>query len=142
MDWTEYRACKQVEPFPRGFRMIAGREERRSFDASRLEDRAVEFVCLQADGAQGLPAFHGFPDVPCPGGLQIRVRFPSCWDGRLDSDDHRGHMTYPTMIDNGPCPGSHPRRLPFMLYETTWDVDGLDTSWMPVGEREFVLSQG
>lgn len=36
-----------------------------------------------------------FPKKPCPAGLMVNVRFPTCWDGKnLDSPDHMSHVAY------------------------------------------------
>lgn len=38
---------------------------------------------------------------------------PTCWNGEIDSDDHKSHMAYTTNGQvNGPCPPTHTRRLP------------------------------
>jgi hypothetical protein len=50
----------------------------------------------------------------------------TCWDGvNLDSPNHREHVAYPesgTFESGGPCPASHPVRLPQILLETVWDT--------------------
>lgn len=36
-----------------------------------------------------------FPKQPCPAGIMVNVRFPTCWDGKnLDSPDHMSHVAY------------------------------------------------
>lgn len=59
-------------------------------------------------------------------GIMINHRFPTCWDGvNLDSPDHREHVAYPasgTFESGGPCPATHPVRLPQILLETVWDT--------------------
>lgn len=43
----------------------------------------------------------------------------------LDSPNHREHVAYPesgTFESVGPCPASHPVRLPQILLETVWDT--------------------
>ncbi|KAK1752294.1 hypothetical protein QBC47DRAFT_306703 [Echria macrotheca] len=143
MDWTDYCAGKKLQPFPRDFRMITGDRLRRRFVPSSLEQAGVQFICLQTHGRAGLEPFFGFPvGHTCPGGLQIRIRFPSCWDGRrVDSPDHKAHVAFPSDVDNGPCPKTHPVRIPALLYESTWHVEPFDG--LPFrGRQPFVLSQG
>jgi hypothetical protein len=42
-----------------------------------------------------------FPTIPCPEGIMVNVRFPTCWDGvNLDAPDHMGHVAYPGMYSN------------------------------------------
>lgn len=56
------------------------------------------------------------------------MRFPTCWDGRLDSEDHQSHVAYAEEGEfNAPCPESHPLRLPkiefffrIMPYDGGW----------------------
>lgn len=39
-----------------------------------------------------------FPKKPCPAGIMVNVRFPTCWDGKnLDSPDHMSHVAYRTL---------------------------------------------
>ena len=67
-----------------------------------------------------------FPTSAC-GELEMKLVFPTCSDGRLDSTNHRDHVAYDdradcvdesTGIDDferslcGDCPESHPVRLP------------------------------
>ena len=122
--------------------MIAGDQTRRSFDSRILEHQAIEFICLPANGQLGVPAFHGFPNRTCDGGLQLRVRFPSCWDGvGLDSPNHQSHMAYPSRIDTGSCSDSHPRHLPSLLYEVTWSITEFN-HLRKRGDQPFVFSHG
>jgi len=90
--------------------MVAGNPKLRNYTDS-LEQRAISFACIPGHGSGG-PAVPGFPDHKCGGNLQTRVDFPMCWDGiNLDSQDHRSHVAYPSGLDNGVCPSSHPKRL-------------------------------
>lgn len=140
-----------VKPFPPGFRMIAGTSLRRSFTVGDpaqpdppqsnwaalgqisqddLVQRAIGFNCLDYK-KNGEAAFfrHFMPDkayieANCPDGIRLEVAFPSCWDGKnLDSDDHRSHMAYPDLVQDGNCPDTHPVRLITMLYEKIIDTN-------------------
>jgi hypothetical protein len=47
--------------------------------------------------------------------LVVRIKFPDCSNGQLDSFDHRSHMAYAQVPDNGGkarCPSSHPTPVP------------------------------
>lgn len=148
IDHTELEANKTIQPFPPGLRILAGDPNLRTYNASILAQRAIEYVCLPANGREGTSSFGGFPDYKCAGGLQIRVRFPSCWDGvNTDSADHKSHLAYPSGMDNGYCDEGHPVRIMALLYEVTWAVDHFDGLRVPMGEGEmfdqpFVLSNG
>lgn len=153
MDWTDYCAGKELRAFPKGFRMIAGDSSRRTYNESNVADTAVEFICLLTNGETGLDPFIGFPNRTCDGGLQIRIRFPSCWDGvglgtfsssspsNSSSAYNGSHVTYPTRLDSGPCPSSHPVRIPALLYEMTWDITPFNSLRSP-GDQPFVFSNG
>lgn len=122
--------------------MLAGDPDRRTYNSSINEDRAIEYDCIPANAQQGNASTGGFPNHTSLGGLQIHVHFPSCWDGKnIDSPDHRSHVSYPSMMDNGVCDDAHPLRIMALLYETTWAVDHFDALRKP-GDRPFVLSTG
>ncbi|KAK7999233.1 WSC domain-containing protein [Apiospora marii] len=123
--------------FPKDFRMIAGDPTNRNKSDS-LEQRAVSFACLGYDG----PATPELPKRNCPAGLRTQLIFPSCWDGKnLDSPDHRSHMAYPSGVDTGFCPPTHPKRFITLFYEVTWNVDELKDQWY--GDKQpFVFSHG
>ncbi|EGZ68858.1 hypothetical protein NEUTE2DRAFT_168535 [Neurospora tetrasperma FGSC 2509] len=163
MEWTDYCAGRELLAFPPGFRMMAGDTTRRDFNSSKVEHRAIEFICLLTDGQEGLPPFHGFPNRTCDGGLQIRIRFPSCWDGvglgtfssssnssvpgsnstAIASAYNSSPVTYPSRLDTGVCPSTHPHRIPALLYEMTWNVAAFN-SFRSMGENQqpFVFSNG
>src|SRR6267142_326001 len=64
------------------------------------------------------PQTPGFTNTNCPNDLRAQIFFPSCWDGtNLDSPDHKSHVAYPSGIDSGDCPPTHPVRLVSLFYE-------------------------
>lgn len=106
-----------------------------------LRQRAVGFNCLNYDEpAQAALGLRRMPEdmSRCVNGLRAEVFFPSCWDGKnLDSANHKDHMAYPSLMDDGVCPDSHPVRLVSIFFETIWDVNQF------VGQDgEFVFSTG
>jgi hypothetical protein len=63
----------------------------------------------------------------CPVGsfVEMRVRFPSCWDGRnLDSPDHKSHMAFSRGAEG--CPASHPRPVPQITLNVRYLVQNVD----------------
>lgn len=72
----------------------------------------------------------------------------SCWDGEnLDSPDHATHVSYPaegTFESNGPCPDTHPVKLPQLMYEVIWDTAPFNDPelWPEDGFQPFYLSFG
>ncbi|KFY57996.1 hypothetical protein V496_06292 [Pseudogymnoascus sp. VKM F-4515 (FW-2607)] len=123
--------------FPEGFRMLAGDPMLRSF-TNTLEQRAISFACLGTDTKET----NEIPNINCPNGLRAQVFFPSCWDGKnLDSPDHKSHMAYPSLVDNGNCPESHPKRFISLFYEVVWDTPKFADQWN--GDKHpFVFSNG
>jgi hypothetical protein len=98
-----YAGGVATRPYPLGLRIIAG--DARATGPQPLS--VTSWACASANGDQ-------FTYVPqCSSGDHIRARinFPQCWDGaRLDSADHKSHLTYAT--SNTVCPASHPVLVP------------------------------
>ena len=71
-----------------------------------------------------------------------------CWDGQnLDSPDHASHVAYPTsgtFESGGPCPPTHPVRIPQLFYEVVWDTTRFNSpaDWPADGSQPFVWSYG
>lgn len=130
---------EKLHAFPKGFRMLAGDSQLRS-NTKTLEQRAVSYACL--DYSKPGPETPGFPAKNCPNGLRTQVFFPSCWNGKdLDSPNHRSHMAYPSGVDTGKCPPTHPIRLISIFYEILFDINAWKDQWSG-GKWPFVLSTG
>jgi hypothetical protein len=55
--------------------------------------------------------------------LGVRVIFPDCSNGKLDSYNHRAHMAYSRQIDGKVrCPRSHPRSVPVLTMNVTFPL--------------------
>lgn len=95
-------AGMDVEPIPSGLQAIAG--DQHATAAQPLG--VVAWSCgLSPDLSSEPPRTCG-SDRP----LQLRLTFPSCWDGEhLSSADHTSHLRYP---GGDGCPSSHPVALP------------------------------
>ncbi|KAJ1301390.1 hypothetical protein OPQ81_008652 [Rhizoctonia solani] len=129
-----------VKAFPKGFRMLGGgyadhrpqeyppRGELTYEQQQALDPRinAIKWGCsagaVQGEGNGGsLPGQRPYLPNDAPNGCGVvnaGVFFPSCGDGRLDSDDHFGHMRYPVDGPNGyNCPTSHPIKYPTIFME-------------------------
>ncbi|KAI0395143.1 hypothetical protein F5Y17DRAFT_474835 [Xylariaceae sp. FL0594] len=135
-----------VTAFKPGFRMLVGDPTYRSREESR-KWRQLTYTCMQ-DASTRAPETVDFPTKPCPYGIMANHRFPTCWDGtNLDSPNHQDHVAYPesgTFESGGPCPATHPVRLPQILLETVWDTRGFNN--IDAGDFEnnqpFVWSSG
>ncbi|KAI1843964.1 hypothetical protein JX266_009830 [Neoarthrinium moseri] len=154
-----------VKAFPKGFRMIAGDTNRRNYtlgDVSQpdpgqssweslgqttqdaLEQRALGFNCLNYNkDAEASLYRHFMPDkayldANCPDGLRLELAFPSCWNGKdLDSTNHRSHMAYPDLVQDGACPEGFETRLVTLFYETIWNTAAFASS-----DGYFVMANG
>lgn len=118
---TGRHAPESVQPFPAGFRVVAG-----SAAATAPQGLSTTFWHCRGlngleDGAVGRPS-----ETPqaCPDGstLSLHVRFPECWDGAsVDSPDHRSHVAYGM---GGTCPASHPVVLPSLTLISHYPING------------------
>jgi len=133
-------------PFPKGFRMIAGDQSRRSYDPNNLWHTSVSYSCYGGNGFSGAPEVGGFPGygnkkIGCSA-LRLQMYFPSCWNGKdLDAPDHHSHMAYPIgSISQGDCPSTHPYRLPGIFFEAFYNT-GDYPHGDGVRDWPFVLAQ-
>jgi len=91
--------------FPPNFQMIA--------DASNAKARAIatcdgRYACERGTGQCGSSNTF-LPDDGC-GELEMKIVFPVCWNGEVDSDNHMDHVAYSTDPEgsfDGDCPSSH-----------------------------------
>jgi Domain of unknown function (DUF1996) len=107
------RTTAPVVPFPVGLKMVAG-----NANATKAQGKGI--VAWSCGGIGGKPRFTALPACREDQGLELRVHFPDCWNGKaLDSPDHKRHMAYSSA---GVCPDSHPVPVPMLavvlLYPT------------------------
>ncbi|KAK3314592.1 hypothetical protein B0H66DRAFT_482311 [Apodospora peruviana] len=137
---------QKVTAFQKGFRMIVGNPFYRTA-AEAAKNRQLTFTCLQ-DLSTRTGETADMPKQPCPAGIMANVRFPTCWNGKdLDSADHSSHVAYPssgTFESGGPCPASHPVKIPQLFLETIWDTRKFNNKadWPTDGSQPFVWSYG
>ena len=83
-------------------------------------NQGVSWRCGRTDNGGGRRT----PPSRCASGeLGVRIIFPDCSNGKLDSDNHRSHMTYSRPIDGKVrCPKSHPRSVPVLTMNVTFDI--------------------
>ncbi|KAL5319859.1 hypothetical protein ACEPPN_012917 [Leptodophora sp. 'Broadleaf-Isolate-01'] len=146
-----YDGKTKVTVFKPGFRMLVGDPMIRSSSA------APKGICHRCFGKNQQP-FGGapctgadtsnLPNGTCLGGIRETIMFPTCWDGKnLDSPDHRTHIAYPssgTFESGGPCPATHPVKLPQVMFEVMWDTSQFNDKsiWPADGSQPFVYSMG
>ena len=104
-----------VQPFPPGFMMVIGNAAATSPD----QNPSARWNCTPQP-----EAFRDFPNCPPGTKLQTYLDFPTCWDGRLDSPDHKSHVTWSLGGLGTGCPSSHPRPVPRVQFVITYNVNG------------------
>jgi hypothetical protein len=116
-------------------------------EAEAKRFRQLTFTCLENINTRTGETLD-FPKKPCKTGIMVNVRFPTCWDGvNLDSPDHMSHVAYPssgTFETSGPCPASHPVKIPQLFYEVIFDTSKFNDKamWPADGSQPFVWSFG
>ncbi|GAW26607.1 putative carbohydrate-binding module family 1 protein [Rosellinia necatrix] len=110
-----YLSSGKVTAFKPGFRMTVGDPNFRTAAQLQAKYKYMDFTCLQTSMTRGGQTLN-FPTRPCPAGIMVSIRFPTCWDGKnTDSPDHQSHVAYP---NGNACPASHPVTVPQVFYET------------------------
>lgn len=111
--------------------------------SSSLAQRAINFVCLNFNTGGGSTT-PNLPNTNCPDGVRGQVFLPSCWDGvNLDSANHKSHVAYPSNVDSGTCPPTHPIRFISLFYEIFWRTgEWSNLWWHSDGSQPFILSNG
>jgi hypothetical protein len=95
---------RRIRPYPAGLKMIS--------------DSHIRWSCGRGAGTKKPPS-------KCSSGeLTVRIGFPDCSNGRLDSSDHMRHMAFSRILENGNqrCPESHPRSVPTLNMNVTFPV--------------------
>ncbi|TGJ85748.1 hypothetical protein E0Z10_g2985 [Xylaria hypoxylon] len=155
-----------VTAFPASFQMVSGNNYNREYTVgdpyspdppqsnwaglkqtgqSDLQQRAIGFNCLNYNKAPEPSLYRHylpnktFTDANCPDGLRLELMFPSCWNGELDSDDHKSHVAFPDLVGNGNCPDTHTQRLVTLFFETIWDTNAAQFQGK---SGSFVMSNG
>jgi Domain of unknown function (DUF1996) len=131
-----------VTAFKPGFRMLVGDATIRSRDQAR-KFRQLTYTCMENQSSRS-PETLEFPKGPCSAGIMANHIFPTCWDGvNLDSDNHQDHVSYPesgTFESGGPCPATHPVKVPQLMLETVWDTRAFNNKedWPEDGSQPLV----
>lgn len=131
--------------FPKNFHMVAGDQTMRAANKDTKHQLITEWICHMSTGKlMGVDQKSGFPtDVSnCDSypGFAGSIHFPHCWNGEAPKVNDNSHMSYPEGDpQGGPCPSTHPIRLPHIFMENFFDLDKVHDQIEP---NTFVLSQG
>lgn len=116
-----------IEPIPLGLRMIAG--DGGAGPSAQQDTGIVRWHCQSWESTDaGNPRWStSIPECLAPDRLRMDIFFPSCWDGEnLDSDDHKSHLSYPTVTSGFPngtfCPATHPVPIMRVSFHYAWGV--------------------
>ncbi|WVF69995.1 hypothetical protein IAT40_004781 [Kwoniella sp. CBS 6097] len=133
------------QPFaniPDDFRMLAGSVKRDEFNPANASNKAVEFLCIDANGSYDYTG-HMPTDRECLT-LRPQLHFPECWNGVDAFKEGNSHVAYPT--DGNPEGGVCPEgffKIPHLFMETTYHIKaeniGEGYEWYP---GCFVLANG
>lgn len=122
---------KKTHAFPKGFRMIAS--DREAFTECVVGNFKP---CTRTDDCnipEGVDKTF-FPAEACDM-LEITMDFPSCWDGRIDSDNHRDHVVY-RKDDDDSCPKSHKKEIPTLSISIyIKNYDGGYHTWSDMSDK-------
>ncbi|KAI1215041.1 uncharacterized protein F4807DRAFT_18544 [Annulohypoxylon truncatum] len=147
-----YDGKSNVTAFKPGFRMLVGDAMLRQAEGQQRQLCHRCFATINQVPFGGAPCTGddtaSLPSKMCNGGIRTTITFPTCWDGvNVDSPDHKSHVAYPetgTFESSGPCPASHPVKLPQLMYEIIWDTREFNDPdmWPEDGSQPFVYSMG
>ena len=120
---------------PKGLRMVVG-DARATPAAPQVGENGlgphVAFSCTDATD-NALTPYSTFIPAECKTGqtLRLRVDFKQCWNGQLDSPDHKSHVADPVYVNDGvvpagfQCPTTHQvGLLPVISYLIRWPLTG------------------
>jgi hypothetical protein len=95
----------KVKPFPAALKVVTP------------PSKKISWRCGRRSGTNKPPS-------QCSSGLLgVRIIFPDCSNGKLDSYNHRAHMAYSRRIDGRVrCPSSHPISVPVLTMNVTFPI--------------------
>jgi hypothetical protein len=103
-----------VKPLPSGLKMVI-------HDRNNSQTNVKWFCSGLTTGNNGIYREHPYDCDPTKDKkyVSVRITFPQCGDGRLDSADHISHMVYAG--DNG-CPETHPHEFVRLFITAKYDT--------------------
>jgi Domain of unknown function (DUF1996) len=98
---------------PAGLEMIAGNENATAPQPTGV----ISWRCAEPEPQTPSPT-----PVNCPGtkGLELRVTFPSCWDGTDLKGANQSNVVYPE--PGGTCPAGHQVRIPTVIFHVVYPI--------------------
>jgi hypothetical protein len=156
----------KTQAFPEGFHMVVGNPGRRAWDEpvinqpwtypiddpqkqENLAKESIGFLCIEYQDLgtfQRKVMFTREEMDKCTGGFQANIATRGCWNGQESppSPHDMSHLAYSGLVLDGPCPPTHPIRLPTLLFETTYETQkfrGVPGYYMfNTGDKEGIMS--
>jgi hypothetical protein len=125
-----HAASPSVVAPPAGLEMIAGNENATAPQPTSV----IDWRCANSSQI----AIQPVSDVPvnCPGtkGIELRVAFPSCWNGSTLNGASETNVAYPEPGRARSCPAGYPVRIPTVIFHIIYPItstSGLTLSMGP-----------
>lgn len=131
---TDDPDCTRTAPkgcigIPTGLRVVSGYDMARMGEAQSTNE-TFSHRCI----SPGKPSQHrktlGEAIADCGGAGQIMsaINFGNCWNGKLDSADHRSHLMHPSYGSWGyeKCPSTHPYLIPELTQQIAYTITAGD----------------
>jgi hypothetical protein len=98
---------------PAGLELIAGNENAMTAQSTRVVAWRCATPSVQTPSAT---------PVNCPGtnGLELRVTFPSCWNGSTLNGASQTNAVYPSA--DAQCPAGYPVRIPTVVFHVVYPI--------------------
>jgi hypothetical protein len=128
-----------VEPYPRGLRVIAGTASA----PGPYAGAPYQWSCLRSEPL--ITSQTEFPQCDLGQKLVLHLDFPECWDGEnKDSENHKSHMAYRVTVgDEQVCPDGYPVAVPRLQFEYRYKADGgADTTLANIVDGEYAKTGG
>ena len=118
-------ATKGCTGLPTGLRVVSGYDMKRMGQA-QPENDTFTHRCI----SPGKPSVHrktlaeAVADCGGEGQIMTAINFGNCWNGQLDSADHRSHLAHVSYGDWGyeKCPATHPYVIPELTQQIAYTI--------------------
>ncbi len=122
-------SAKGCVGLPSGLRVVSGYDMKRMGQA-QPENDTFHHRCI----SPGKPSVHrktlakAVADCGGAGQIMTAINFGNCWNGALDSADHRSHLTHAQHIGQAyaQCPATHPYVIPELTQQIAYTIDAGD----------------
>nr|WP_246848159.1 DUF1996 domain-containing protein [Sphingomonas beigongshangi] len=118
-------SAKGCVGIPTGLRVVSGYDMKRMGEAQPQNDTFTH-RCISPGKTQVHRKTLAEAVADCGGSGQIMtaINFGNCWNGELDSADHRSHLTHATYRGQAyaECPASHPYIIPELTQQIAYTI--------------------